>query len=359
MNGKGKKMVRGASPAREPAISWLVLVFQLPANPSNARVRVWRRLQAVGAVGLKNSAYVLPNTPQAREDFEWIAAEVAGLKGQASILVAETLEHASEREIVEAFRQARAMEYEGLLHEAEKLIREFKKGRIAPPRRLRVQRAVRGLRERFDEIEAADFFGAPRREAVNAALARIEKALASNVPAAREKPKEGEKRMNENFQSKTWVTRPRPGIDRMSSAWLIRNFIDAKSRFIFAEKPGDAANAIPFDMFGVRFGHQGCACTFETLATHFGIRNAAVERIGRIVHDLDLKDTRYQLPEETAVGRLVEGLRQVYADDSELLAHGMEMFEALYRSFSTNPQNAKLSAKRHAAKRGRSFLGLA
>jgi hypothetical protein len=138
----------------------------------------------------------------------------------------------------------------------------------------------------------------------------------------------------ETFTSRTWVTRPRPGVDRMASAWLIQRFIDAKARFAFSADP-PAANdkkRVAFDMFGVRFGHQGERCSFEVLADHFGIEDKGVRHIAKIVHDIDLKDQRHGLPEAPVVARMIEGLRATYQDDHELLTHGMAMFAALYES---------------------------
>ena len=85
---------------------WLILVQQLPASPSNARVKTWRRLQQLGAVALKNSVYVLPNSPAAREDFEWIKTEIIDLKGQAAILAANA-PASEEQEIMASFRRLR------------------------------------------------------------------------------------------------------------------------------------------------------------------------------------------------------------------------------------------------------------
>ena len=137
----------------------------------------------------------------------------------------------------------------------------------------------------------------------------------------------------EHFQGRTWVSRPRPGVDRMSSAWLIQRFIDPKARFAFAgEPPADARKGVPFDMFGVPFGHQGDRCTFEVLSARFGITDAAVKHLAKIVHDVDLKDERYGPPEAPIVARMVEGLRASYSDDHELLKHGIAMFAALYES---------------------------
>lgn len=134
------------------------------------------------------------------------------------------------------------------------------------------------------------------------------------------------------YHGRTWITRPRPGVDRMSSGWLIRRFIDPKAHFVF----GDArdSKAIPFDTFEAEFGHHGKHCTFETLCQRFGIRDAALQRVGRIVHDLDLKEDTYREPEAPTVGQLVEGLRRAHGNDDALMRAGMEMFEALYRSMT-------------------------
>jgi len=128
----------------------------------------------------------------------------------------------------------------------------------------------------------------------------------------------------------------------MASAWLIRRFIDAEARFAFADRPREAPRAIPFDMFGVEFSHQGNRCTFETLAERFGLEKLGVEWLGHIVHDLDLKEEKYAVPEAASVGRLVDGLQQLYRDDRELLEQGITMFEALYRS---HPQGSSPAAK--------------
>jgi hypothetical protein len=87
-------------------------------------------------------------------------------------------------------------------------------------------------------------------------------------------------------------------------------------------------------MYAGDFGHHGELCTFETLAARFALRDPAVTSIGQMVHDLDMKETRYNRPEAPAVGRLVEGLRQMHKDDATLLEHGIAMFEALARSFA-------------------------
>ena len=213
------------------------------------------------------------------------------------------------------------------------------------PLRRRLSRAARLLRERWNEIAAIDFFGAPGRDEAATALEELEQQLAGAGADARRRQPMGELLKADTFRNRVWVTRPRPGIDRMASAWLIRRFLDPRAEFSFAEKPDPAADSVPFDMFGVAFSHQGDHCTFETLAHRFGISNPAIAWLGQIVHDLDLKDERYAVPEAAAIGRLVDGLRQIYADDPVLLERGMTMFEALYRSFAGSPTQRKDAAK--------------
>lgn len=300
-------------------MKWLFLVYQLPARPSNARVKTWRRLHQVGALPWRNSGYVLPNTAENREHFEWLRGEVGSMKGQATVFEAQHLDAGSEEEIVREFRRARQRDFEAIRAAARK----------AGPA---AGRLLKSLRERLAAVTAIDFFSADGRDKAEAALDRLDQRLSprGRIPAAPEG-----KLMPNKFRNRIWITRPRPGIDRMGSAWLIRRFIDPRARFRFAAKPPSSAQALPFDMYGVEFSHHGNDCTFETLVRRFGVRDPAVRWLARIVHDLDLKEARYGAPEAAAVGRLVEGLRQMHANDQRLLEAGMDMFEALYRSFQT------------------------
>jgi hypothetical protein len=114
-------------------------------------------------------------------------------------------------------------------------------------------------------------------------------------------PTETKRAQTSEYRGKHWLTRPRPGVDRMSSAWLIQRFIDPQASFIFGE-PNKAPDAIPFDTFEADFGHHGSACTFETLCQRFEITDSAVLQIGRIVHDLDLKESQYKESDTETVG---------------------------------------------------------
>lgn len=194
-----------------------------------------------------------------------------------------------------------------------------------------------------------DFFGGAGRERVVTLLAGLE---AASLPAAkgRVRPPAGEPADAARYHGRLWVTRPRPAVDRMASAWLIRRFIDRTARFAFITDVKMAGEGLPFDMFGAGFGHEGDRCTFETLAARFAIGDPAVARIAEIVHDLDLKDAKFGAPEAATLGLAIDGLQLSTVDDSVLLEQGMTLFEALYRSFG---QSTSLSPRRKAVTRKR------
>jgi hypothetical protein len=317
---------------------WLLLVHQLPANPSNVRVRTWRRLRQLGAVAVKQAAYVLPDSPSAREDFEWLKASIEASSGEASVFAADSVDGRSDAEIVSEFRRTREESYKALARDVEAARRRLSKSRAGSRGRARPwQRQLEELERRLSEIEAIDFFGAPGRDRAVSLIGRLKAELEGGSKAGRRSVPSAGKRTVAPGQ--LWITRPRPGIDRMASAWLIRRFIDPEARFGFAaDTAGLPANAIPFDMFGVELTHRGEGCTFETLLATFGIRDPAVERLAAVVHDLDLKDGRFGPPEAAAVGILVEGLAKLYADDDTLLAQGSVLIEALYRGLQDTPR---------------------
>jgi hypothetical protein len=306
---------------------WLVLMFQLPARPTAARVRTWRQLQRLGALSVRNSGYFLPASDQAREDFEWLRTDIVASGGDAMLLRAETVDAAAEAELVGAFREARRLELERIRREAL----AARRGRGTPAGNAR---AARDLAERLAALEAGDYFGGvdAARQAARSAVAALQPKQGAHVTKA---PADTDGLKTADFTGRTWITRPRPGIDRFASAWLIRRFIDPRARFAFAASAETAARrrrASTFDMYGGDFGHQGGGCTFETLVARFDLRAPGIAWLAALVHALDLKIEPDAVPEAAAVARMVEGLRDMHADDPTLLQRGMDMIEALYRS---------------------------
>jgi hypothetical protein len=323
-----------STPAASPRRRWLLFIHQLPTQSSNLRVATWRRLQQIGAIPLKQAVYVLPDTPNAREDFEWLKTEVKAAGGDASVFVADNVDAWSDDALVEEFRRSRQESYDELARDAEgALKRATRARRPSGTRAPAVRRLLDIFRERLIALEGIDFFGSAGRDRVLTLLRQLEdRTSGSSRPSAPAGgPGSGQAA---EFQGRLWITRPRPGVDRMSSAWLIRRFIDPRARFGFAaDRHVVPDQGVPFDMFGVEFSHQGDGCTFETLCSVFGIDEPAVSRIAAIVHDLDLKDGRFGAPECSTVGSMIEGLQLACQDDDALLAQGITLFDSLYRSF--------------------------
>ncbi len=320
-----------AAPSRR---RWLLFVHQIPSHPSNLRVTTWRRLKQIGAIPLKQAVYALPDTPDAREDFEWLKTEVKDAGGDASVFAADHVDAWSDDALVEEFRRARQDLYEELGQDVEQALKRASARRPKGTRAPALRRLLDIFRERLVAAEKIDFFGSAGRDRVLTVLRQLEDRIGgTGRPPAPAEPGDDSGRMA-SFQDRVWITRPRPGVDRMASAWLIRLFIDRQARFGFAaDRESVPDGGVPFDMFGVEFSHQGDGCTFETLCSVFGIAGPALSRIAAIVHDLDLKDGRFGAPECNTVGAMIEGLQLAYQNDDALLEQGMTLFDSLYRSF--------------------------
>lgn len=311
---------------------WLLLLHQLPPAPSSARVKTWRRLHDLGAVAIRNAVYVLPNSTQALEDFAWVKAEIVAMRGHASVMTADAVDDADRRAIVDAFRAARAADFAALRKEIARASRLA--GRQAAGRDSRANRRLNALADTLRRLDEIDFFAAEGGPEARQALSALEERVMGKRTAVKTDQLTASARTA--YTNRTWVTRRRPGVDRMSSAWLIRRFVDSNARFAFAARDAEPpADQVAFDMFTGEFTHQGKLCTFEVLLARFGLDRPSLTHVAEIVHDIDLKEQRYQRAETPTVAALVEGIRQSTADDNEALARGMAIFDALFQSFET------------------------
>ncbi len=296
---------------------WLLLMFSLSVKQASRRVEVWRKLKKYGALALRTSGYLLPNTPENQERFEWLATAIRKYKGQASVVQVHAMDDLPSEKLIELFNAARSQDYEKLIAELKKRAGKNKgePGEIAR------------LRRRLQEIAAIDFFNSPLRSRAEALLESADSVGQSKgIPASARK-------LRKEYVGRAWVTRPRPGIDRVSSAWLIRRFIDPNAKFVFASQREQQPDAVPFDMFQTDgFGHRGEDCTFETLRKEFAIRDPKVEVIAEMIHDADLSDEKFGRTEALGIDRVLIGWAQQGISDDELLRRGMEAIEGLYRS---------------------------
>ena len=311
--------------------SWLLLIHRIPSRPAYLRVRIGRELRRAGAVAIKSTVYVAPAEPALRAPLSAVAREIVHAGGEAVVCEARFVEGLANGAVEDLFRAASDAEYSTILAEAKPLGATLKGRRAASESARRsAGRALERLRARFDQVIAKDRFGAAGRERVARQLSLLEDRI-QGVEEGR-KPQAAHAELP---RGATWVTRRGVMVDRISSAWLIRRFIDPQASFKFV--PGRGYRSLPrelrFDMAGAEFTHEGDRCTFEVLIERFGLRDSALRPIAEIVHDLDLEDEAFGRPETPGVGRLIVGLAIAESDDAARVARGSAIFESLYESF--------------------------
>jgi hypothetical protein len=247
---------------------------------------------------------------------EWLATAIRTYKGQASVVQVQSFDDLPEERLKQLFMEARSRDYQKLLHETKKLLALSASWRGSGP--------LNRIRRRFLELQSIDFFGNPLRSKLENVLAHLDESGTKSGHTA--------KRKSGEYVNRLWMTRPRPGIDRVSSAWLIRRFIDPKARFVFGTQPGAHPDAIPFDMFCLQgFGHKGQDCTFETLCRDFAIPDGRVKRIAQIIHDADLGDEKFGRVEGQGLDKVLNGWAKQDLPDDELLQRGIDLIEGLYQ----------------------------
>ncbi len=297
---------------------WLLLTFTLPTKRASQRVEIWRKLQRYGTVPLGNSGYLLPNNLSNEERFQWLATAIRKYGGDASVVHVESIDNLSKAQLIGRFSEARTREYQELIRELQAFSSKGAEGKT--------NGRLGRLRNRFQEIFEVDFFNSPLQVRVKELL---EHAASLRGPASAPTRKVNAK----DYKGRLWITRPRPGVDRCASAWLIRNFIDPKARFAFTPEDRVPASGVPFDMFHEEgFGHRGDDCTFETLTKQFHVRDPKVVLIGQIIHDADLLDDRFGRKEGYGVDKILKGWAQQGIPDDKLLERGMELIEGLYHA---------------------------
>jgi hypothetical protein len=334
---------------------WILLIHQLPPKPTNLRVRIWRKLQKLGAVAIKNSVYVLPANEKTHEDFQWLKQEIEATGGEVSVFGAASVEGATDAEIIAAFRKARDEEFAAVAAEFDALtgaIREQSRGKhLAAGRLAAHEHEIDKWHAELERIATNDFFAAAGRTAAFAAYERCRKAIRGAqgpVSETAQSQTKGGVLDAAKYQGQRWVTRRNPHIDRLASAWLIKQFIDKRPRFYFVADGETVDGAIPFDMFGAEFTHQGEDCTFETMLKRFGLtKSKGLREIAEIVHDIDLKDDKFNRREAAGLNAIIDGLSKVLRDDRKLVQQTSTVFDGLYALLSMDEE------KKSPAKTGR------
>jgi hypothetical protein len=293
-------------------LRWLLLLHQIPPSPPYFRAKVLRKLNQLGALAIKNSVYLLPETTDNTEDFEWTRSEIEHEGGEAWVFRAEAFSNPSDENLRESFRAARAEQYKQLLDSIVDISDV-------------TEADLRKLERRFEEIRKVDFFEAPGRKEVEVIMEQIATAL-------RDAAQPITKPARQNLKGRIWVTRRGVKVDRISSAWLIRKFIDpsAQIKFVDPDRYVHQDGELRFDMFEGEFSHEGGLCTFEVILQHSGLKDAGLDAIAQVIHDIDLKEDKHQRPETRGIATMIDGIAALYKDDERRIEAGSQLLDATY-----------------------------
>jgi hypothetical protein len=312
--------------------SWLIFIVSLPTHNSAGRMRVWRAIKALGCGVLRDGVYLLPYRPEFRQTLQLQAEDVIAGGGSAHILALDS-ENPEQQALFEHFFD-RSADYTKLLEN----IRQIPSLNLQAEDSAKLQKQVHRLRKEFEAIVLQDFFPGAAQEQAAVALEDLEQAI--NEHFASDEPHAVQHRIKrlqpKDYRNRIWATRQRPWIDRLASAWLIRRFIDPEARFIWLAALDDCpAEALGFDFDGAVFTHVGAKVTFEVLLESFGLaKDAALNRIGALVHYLDAGGI--PVLEAAGLETLINGMRQRWTHDDELLAEAEKIFDAFYQAFLGN-----------------------
>ena len=321
---------------------WILFIHQIAQDAPNLRVKVWRMLKKYGAVLFKNAVYILPCTKEHEEIMQWLCKYIKDSGSDASLFITESLSREQDEEFIKTFHEVRNKEYFEVFDACNNLLQKIEQKEetdgITDRSSDVLKKKLNEIIKNTEDISKIYFFYSPQKDKVFDKIYFIQQKL-NGWQKASEKgiPDIGKNCKVKDFLGKKWVTRKDIFIDRIASAWLIKRFIDSKATFLFAsetrKKP--PSGAIPFDMYGAEFTHHGDDCTFETLLKAFNLKDPALQQIAEIVHDIDLKDNKYNRKEAEGIENIIKGISQKLKNDTKLLEKGMEIFDALYLSYSS------------------------
>jgi hypothetical protein len=289
-------------------------------------VSIWRKLTRAGAISPRGGVNILPSRTECLESFQWLGKEVQQHGGESLLMRVESFEGMTNAEVISLFQEKSDKEYDEIEAPISSL-EEAANKKLAPEERLKHYAELQKLRKTQQHILKTDFFNATAGARIVSRFAKLDRLLSSENVGEADIPKVSKN----DFQNKVWVTRPRPHVDRLSSAWLIRKFIDAQADIRYAKAPLD--REIGFDMkAGGTFGHVGKFCTFETLLAAFDLQDAALWKLGEIVHEIDLRDGLYTHQEITGLDMILKGWLLTGLTDQDLELHGIALFEGLFQA---------------------------
>lgn len=308
---------------RKNSIQWLLLLHQLPAKSETARVRIWRALQNMGVVSVKNSVSAVPNTAAFRKDIIEIAGEIISIGGEAIVTEGSFLFGLEVSSLLQSYNSQLDTEFKALANEIRDAAKE-----ISPSDLMKWDHKRTKFQSKYNILTKRLIAPVDGDDQCRNSLTAFEKKLKGGAE------KSSKKVAVKPSPGSIWVTRKNPHVDRLASAWLIKRFIDTKAefRFVDMEKYSWDKKHIRFDVFNAEFGHVGDQCTFEVLVENFKLRKPAIRALAEVIHDLDIQDQKFDRRETEGIRMALEGVIRGYSNDEERLQNAMNLLDSLLLS---------------------------
>jgi len=308
---------------------WFFFSFSVPSTLQGFRVKIWRKLNALGAVQIKNSIYVLPANEQMQEHLTWMGKETEEQGGESLVIANGNLLNIADAHIVAAFTRARDEDYLALGEEI--------RAALADPDLQELPAVLRKLEKRLEVLRAIDFFpsgkGAGLQKMLDDACNSLD-APRPAIPAADA----------QSYRQKTWVTRANPYVDRLASFWLVKRFIDPAASIMLlqdADAVPSGSDIVSFDMAHADFTHVGGLITFEVIAEAFALTTRIPQKMREVIKAIDLEDLDAAPVETPGVWRMLDGLVAANADDHARIEQAFVFFDTLLASYTPKISTGK------------------
>lgn len=309
---------------------WLLLVASLPTSSATPRMRLWRAINALGCMSLRDGAYLLPDIGDHAAALTGLAEQTNLENGQAWVVSVAPRSGHDETAFQKLFD--RSTEYRSIvaaLEGARKVLESQSPAEIV--------KLNKRLEKDFNAIQQIDFF--PNQASVTARAAWSDFQEAISVVLSPDEPRPAQREIalldRGEYQGRIWATRRHLWVDRVASAWLIRRFIDRNAGFAWLDTPADCPpDALGFDFDGAPFSHVGDKVTFEVLMASFALEgDSGLVKIALLVHCLDVGGP--PLPEAAGFEAILSGARTRLPDDDALLDDIGAVLDSLYSDYQT------------------------
>jgi len=310
-------------------LNWVVFSYSLPSKLSSPRVSVWRQLKHVGAISPVSGAYILPADDACTETFGWLAQQVREAGGEALVMHVKEFQGLSDQALITLFHQARQENY-ATIDETLTLLAQGMAQPMDAQELPTVKDKLDRVQQQYEAIARIDYFDSPEKTRLAAWLRRLRQTLQNQTRSPVEIARAG----IEAYRDKRWVTRPRPYVDRLACAWLIRRYVNPQANIRYGATP--AQDEIAFDTPNAQFSHRGDLCTFEVMLQILDLDDPVLQTVSEIIHEIDLSDRMYPRAEASGVGAVLRGWQLLELPDSEMEARAIALFEGLYVALAEN-----------------------